>query len=355
MRVLVLTADHPPHTWSGIGTAVASQAEALHRLTDVEVSVLVPEPTDDRWRSPVRPEGFDLVHLHSLALSELALELRRRFALPLVYTAHSLLHLELAGLPQAAVWERVQAAVMRASDHVIFLSPQERAAALARHPELAGRCSVVANGVEPPSRQHRPRPSPDLPIVFAGRFTQAKGITLLAAIVRGLAGTRGYRFVLAGGHGDVAGQAVAAELADRFPAACQVMGWLTRPMVDDLLARARLVLVPSRYEPFGMVALEAMRQGTPVLAAAVGGLPAVVTDESGGRMVGSRDPSAWCASIVELLESPTLHQELSRRGPPYVAHRYDPARLAAGLRDDIYRPLARRRPERTGGSRHARR
>jgi glycosyltransferase involved in cell wall biosynthesis len=147
---------------------------------------------------------------------------------------------------------------------------------------------------------------------------------------------------------------VVAELAARLPGACRVVGWLPRPSVDELLGRARLVLVPSRYEPFGMVALEAMRLGTPVLAAATGGLPAVVTDESGGRIVGSRDPSAWCAAIVQLLESPTLHQELSRRGPPYVAHRYDPARLAAGLRDDIYRPLARRRPARAGSSRYGR-
>jgi glycosyltransferase involved in cell wall biosynthesis len=350
MRPLVLTADYAPLTWSGIGTAVATQARALDRLDGVGVRVLfagddarVPEDAFvhrlSPRRCPVRPAEFDLIHLHSLALAELAFQMRRRFGLPLVYTAHSLLHRELAGHPGAAGWVRVQTAVLRGSDHVVFLSRQERAEALARLPELAGRCSVVPNGLRPPALPAVPRSPHDGPIVFAGRFTRAKGIVLFAEIVRRLAGTDGYRFVLAGGHADVAGQAVATQLRERYPDACQVVGWVRRQAVDALLARARLVLVPSRYEPFGMTALEAMAMGVPVLAAAVGGLPDLVTAESGGQLVDSSDPAVWCRSIVDLLCSPQRYRELSRRGPRHVTRHHDAVRLAARLVDDVYRPL----------------
>jgi glycogen synthase len=371
MRPLILTADYAPRTWSGIGTAVATQTRALDRLDGVRVSVLladrastdaVTETTTEtatdgfvrrltRERCPVRPAEFDLIHLHSLALTELAFEMRQRFALPVVYTAHSLLHHELAGHPQSAAWVQVQAAVLRASDHVVFVSPCERDEAVARMPDLAGRCSVLPNGLQPTATPPTPRSPHEGPIVFAGRFTRVKGITLFAEIVRRLAATRPYRFVLAGGHADVAGQAIATELRERYSGACQVVGWLRRRAVDALFARARLVLVPSQYEPFGMTALEAMDMGVPVLAAKVGGLPHLVTAESGGQLVDSPDPALWCRSIVDLLRSPRRYRELSRRGPRYVARHYDASHLALRLVDDVYRPLlAAAHPARTGGS-----
>ncbi len=174
-------------------------------------------------------------------------------------------------------------------------------------------------------------------MVFAGRFARTKGIDLLAMIVRRLAGR--YRFVLAGGHGDAHGHRITAALAADCGEACRVVGWLDREALDRLFAGAGLVLIPSEYEPFGLVALEAMRAGAPVLAAGVGGLVDAVGPESGGRLVYSRDPRVWCAAIDEILGTPALRRELRRRGPAYVALRHDPVRLARRLVDDVYRPL----------------
>jgi len=353
VRALMLTADYPPRVWSGIGSAVASQAASLVGV-GVDVHVLAPAPVVvgeapaggrgpvvhrlGRGRCPVRPSEFDLVHLHSLALSDLAFEIRRRFRLPVVYTAHSLLDRELEGVPGAEAWQRLQAAVLSQSDHVVFLSSDERAAAVSRAPALAARSSVVPNGVAPPPPA-RPAPEDAGPIVFAGRFTRTKGIALLEAIVRRLAGRR--RFVVAGGHGDAAGHGIVAGLAAAFPEACRVVGWLAREALDELYARAGLVLMPSRYEPFGIVALEAMRLGAPVVAAGVGGLVEACGAGSGGRLVYSRDPDVWCAEIREILETPAVWRALRRRGPAYVARRHDPARLARRLLHQVYRPLGR--------------
>jgi 2-deoxystreptamine N-acetyl-D-glucosaminyltransferase/2-deoxystreptamine glucosyltransferase len=348
VRVLVLTADYPPDTWSGIGAAVATQVGALADRPDVAVRVLVAFPdgraatghrdgvvTPLSWRRcPVRPGEFDVLHLNSLALAELAVRMRRRLGLPLVYTAHSLLHRELAGVPDAAPAVRVQAALLRASDAVVVLSRAEQAAALARHPDLAGRCTVLPNGVPPAAGP--PRPAPDGPVVFAGRFTWTKGIDLVAAAA---AGSPGRDIVLAGGRPDAPGAAVVAEVAARHPRRCRVLDRLPHPAVEGLLRQAAMVVVPSRYEPFGMVALEAMRVGTPVLAAAVGGLPEVVPPGSGGRLVRSATPAAWRAATGDLLDSPGLRAELARRGPGHAARHHDPAALAGRLLDEVYRPL----------------
>jgi 1,4-alpha-glucan branching enzyme len=368
MRTLVLTSDYVPGNWSGIGTAVASQAAALAHL-GVDVEVMVPGShraafsTRDRSgpavrpltprRCPVRPGEFDLVHLHSLPLSGLAFEIRRRFGLPVVYTAHSLLHAELPDTSSGAQeWARLQAAVMRSSDAVIFLSAAERAAAVERDGDLASRSRVLPNGVTSPPSLQPSEPAPPAPIVFAGRFAWSKGIDLVGAIVRRLADSPELRFVLVGGHGDDMGTAVVDDLSTSYQACCRVLGWVDHDRLDALFCEAGLVLVPSRYEPFGMVAVEAMRMGAPVLAADVGGLPEVVTETSGGRLIRSRDPKDWCRAILELMSSPRALAALRCRGPIHVARHYDAAGLASSLLDTVFHPLVPgplRRQNRNGG------
>jgi glycosyltransferase involved in cell wall biosynthesis len=316
----------------------ASRASSVGRLS---VS-----PLSSR-RFPVDPRGFDLVHVHSLALAELALELRRRTALPLVYTAHSLVAEELRwGGADAAVarsWGTVQERLLAASDRVVFLSAAERAAAVRLFPALAERSVVVPNGLSPsdPVSSTVTCPAPaGGPVVFAGRFARSKGIELLGDIVAAVLAEPARfgpaRFVLAGGHGDATGERVLRDLLRRHPAACAAGGWLSRDRVETLLASAALVLVPSLYEPFGLVALEAMRAGAPVLAADVGGLRDVVTQGSGGRLVGSRDPERWATEVHQILASPETRALLRERGPRHVRAHFDSSRIAGRLLGEVY-------------------
>ncbi len=358
-RLLVLTADYPPDPWSGIGVAVERQARSLAEL-GAEVHVLVaagPErpaprasstgrlsvsPLSSR-RFPVDPRAFDVVHVHSLALADLALELRRRTALPLVYTAHSLVAEELRwGGAEASVarsWATVQERLLAASDRVVFLSAAERAAAVRLLPGLAERSVVVPNGLPPsdPVSSTVTCPAPaGGPVVFAGRFARSKGIELLGDVVAAVLAREPARFVLAGGHGDATGERVVRDLLRRHPAACAAPGWLSRDRMEALLAGAALVLVPSLYEPFGLVALEAMRAGAPVLAADVGGLRDVVTRGSGGRLVGSRDPERWATEIHEILASAETRALLRERGPRHVREHFDSSRIAGRLLGEVY-------------------
>lgn len=358
MRVLVLAADYVPGAWSGIGAAVASQTAAVARQ-GVEVDLMLPAarpappaPRTTRLRThalsparfPLPPRVFDVVHLHSLGFSELALQLRSRFGMPLVYTAHASLHAEAPQFSRVSGWGAVQDRVLARSEHVLFPSAAERTAALVRLPALRFRSSVHPNGIARGAPRRAMRASTG-PIVFAGRFTESKGVMVLSEIVDRLGDHPDLRFVLAGGHGDELGGRIVAKLLRRHPDRCRSVGWLAPEALERLFGDASMVLVPSRYEPFGMVALEAMKAGAPVIAASVGGLREVVGPGAGGILVAENSPDAWCAAILRLWHSPGLRDELARRGPIHVAERYEPDVLARSLVEDVYRPLAMRQPD----------
>lgn len=370
--VLVLTADYEPDPWSGIGRAVAQTSRALH-CAGMDVVVLVagrpgsraismppnqaPGPRVlplGRRRFPVDGRRFHAIHLHSLRLAELALELKRRYGLPLLYTVHARVDAE---LDTPSAWLPCQQQVMAVADRLLFPSESERRAAVEAWPSLAPRARVVPHGVavhdgkilgdaglDDAGLDDAPDDGATRqggPVVFAGRFHRSKGLDLLEALVPWLSKRRvrdsreelaRNRVVLAGGHGDPAGRSFARRMA-KLPGV-DLPGWLPRHRLDALFARAALVLMPSRYEPFGMVALEAMRMAAPVVAADVGGLAEVVPRASRLR---SRSAAVWRRRIAHLLDNPASADQLGRQGSRRVAVHFGletaGQRLAAEIHD----------------------
>ena len=88
-------------------------------------------------------------------------------------------------------------------------------------------------------------------------------------------------------------------LVDRI----DLTGWVDPGRVQDSINQATAVLVPSRREAFGLVALEAAQLGRPVIAARVGGLVEVVADGATGMLVPAESPKAWAAAMDALLSS----------------------------------------------------
>jgi D-inositol-3-phosphate glycosyltransferase len=97
-------------------------------------------------------------------------------------------------------------------------------------------------------------------------------------------------------------------------------------------AAAEAVIMPSHYESFGMVALEAMACGTPVVASEVGGLAYLIQDGTTGFHVPDRDPAELAGRIRLLLENAELRQEMSRAAVAY-AQQYAWRRIAGQVRD----------------------
>jgi glycosyltransferase involved in cell wall biosynthesis len=353
MRLMLLTADYPSESWSGLGVAVERQAGALSKL-GAEVHVLYAPPGSHppartassceasgvffhdlrQERFPVNTRGFDWIHLHSLALAELAFELRRRTGIPLAYTAHSVIARELAGVPEAGFWSALQRQVMQSSDAVVFLSESERETALEFAPQVGAHAFVVGNAVPLPVSV--PPVDREGFVMFAGRFAMSKGIPLLVELMPELCHWKNIRCVLAGGHGDSRAERLVLEMSEKLGDRCQLLGWVEPERLESLFGQAAVVLVPSYYEPFGLVALEAMRMGAPVVAARGGGLAETVSPGSGGCLVSSHNAHAWLEQILEIMENPGLRTRLSQQGPGYVAAKFNPTRIAARLMEKVY-------------------
>jgi D-inositol-3-phosphate glycosyltransferase len=132
---------------------------------------------------------------------------------------------------------------------------------------------------------------------------------LVVVIVGGPSGSE------VGAPGRLSGLASALGIADcvRFEAPCP------QPELADWYRAADLVLVPSHSESFGLVALEAQACGTPVVAAAVGGLRTAVRDGYSGVLVEGHDPLVWARVLAGLLASPARLSVLARGAREHAA------------------------------------
>jgi glycogen(starch) synthase len=159
-------------------------------------------------------------------------------------------------------------------------------------------------------------------VVLAGRIEWEKGgdvaVRALPAVRRARPGT----------HLVVAGTGSQRPALEKLARARQVIrsvrfaGHLAEAELTALLGTADVALVPSSYEPFGMVALEAGAAGTPVVAGAAGGLPEVVASGKTGLLVPPRDPEALAAAVVAVLSDPALAGRLVRAAQRDIEARF---------------------------------
>lgn len=170
------------------------------------------------------------------------------------------------------------------------------------------------------------------PVVLAvGRLQRVKGFDLLVRAFAAAAGAglvpEGARLRIGGdGPEEDALRALATELgvADRL----DLPGRLDRRQVAEEMARATVVVVPSRAESFGITVLEAWRAGAPVVATTRGGPPEFVTEGETGLLVDPTDTDALAAALGRLLGDPTLRERLGRAGQALVQDEYTWERVA---------------------------
>lgn len=163
--------------------------------------------------------------------------------------------------------------------------------------------SVIPNALEAPTAGPAPLPWDPPVLLCLGRMVPDKGFdTAVLAFVRVAARYPTARMVLAGdGPARASVEQLVREcgLVDRI----DLTGWVDPGRVQDSINQATAVLVPSRREAFGLVALEAAQLGRPVIAARVGGLVEVVADGATGMLVPPESPEAWAAAMDALLSS----------------------------------------------------
>jgi glycogen(starch) synthase len=285
--------------------------------------------------------AFDLVHSHDWLVADAAERLARGAGVPWVVTVHATEHGRhqgwVADHPQSHI-HAVERAMVHRADRVIACSRSMRldiAKAFALAPK---RVKVIPNAIDP-ADLHAPADlgalraryaAPDERLVLlAGRLVYEKGFQValdaLARVIARIGDAPRVRFLVAGTgthEGELKAQAARLGLL----AHGRFAGWLGDDALHGLYRVSDLCVVPSLYEPFGLVALEAMASGCPCVVANTGGLREVVPRDVGLRV--RRDDPADLARVIErVLTDAALRERLAADGRAHVL-RFDWADVA---------------------------
>jgi D-inositol-3-phosphate glycosyltransferase len=256
------------------------------------------------------------VHSHYWLSGQVGWLARDRWSVPLVHTAHTLAAVKNAALadgdtPEPPLRTVGEQQVVDEADRLIANTEDEAGQLVSLHQADLARIDVAHPGVDldvfRPGDRHAARAVLGLPpdadvVAFVGRIQPLKGPDIL---LRAAAKLPRVHIVVAGGPSG-SGRAAPDGLV-RLADELGITGRVTflPPQSRDDLARlfqaVDLVAVPSYSESFGLVALEAQACGTPVVAAAVGGLPVAVRDGVSGTLVSGHDVDRWAHAIDELL------------------------------------------------------
>ncbi len=198
------------------------------------------------------------------------------------------------------------------------------------------RITVIPHGISVDRSFRRPpRQGGDLTVVFVGRMENRKGtLDLLKATPEVVHEIPEVRFVLIGADrphcpgGRTHEQYIADELPGEVQQRITLAGRLPDDELNRWLKRADLFVAPSLYESFGLVFLEAMRWGTPVIGTTAGGIPEIVEDGESGVLVPPSRPGRLAEAIIKLLRNEECRRRLGEAGRRRVESLFTVDRMA---------------------------
>lgn len=295
----------------------------------------------EAWRL-AREADYGLVHAHYWLSGLVGLTLRERWNVPMIQMFHTLGRLKngAAGSrderePPARLLAEERLVVE--ADRLVAANVAERAQLLRHHGADPARIAVVPCGVDTtlftPGDADAARARlglDDTPaVLYVGRLAPIKGLaTLLDAVALLRADGGRVRLLVVGGDADEPANGHEAELRARAARlalgdAVRFVGPQAQERLPDYYVAAAATVLPSYYESFGMVALEAMACGSPVIATRVGGLPTTVRDGVTGLLVADRDAAALARAIERVLRDQALRRRLGREGVRWASrHRW---------------------------------
>ncbi|MCU1533715.1 MAG: glycosyl transferase family 1 [Glaciihabitans sp.] len=368
MRVDLITREYPPEVYGGAGVHVAELVKALRPDTDVVVRCFgMPREEQDVHSYLVPPElsganpalatlgvdlqiardleGADIVHSHTWYANAAGHVGSLLHGIPHVVTAHSLEPLrpwkaeQLGGGYKLSSW--IESTAFAGAAAIIAVSEGMRRDILRSYPFLdESRVLTVHNGID--LEKWKPLDDadvvrslgidPDRPsVVFVGRITRQKGLPYLLRAAAMLPDD--VQLVLCAGAPDT--PEILAEVREGVAALQRERSgviWIDRllsqPELSAVLTAATTFVCPSVYEPLGIVNLEAMACGAPVVGTATGGIPEVVDDGVTGRLVpieqvqdGTGTPldadrfvNDLAAALIEVVSDPVAARSMGEAG-----------------------------------------
>ncbi len=354
MRVLILSWEYPPLIEGGLARHVRKLSENLV-AQGAEVHVLTrgleESPAEQDVRGVVVHHEFDVVHGHDWLVAVAGDHLAKRFRCPLVVTIHATEYGRHQGWvdkhPQSHI-HGVERWMANRADRVITCSAYMREHVADIYGLEDDGITVIPNGIDPTDlvpvadldRLRREFADPDERLVLlVGRLVYEKGFQLALEALPGLVERVGnVRFIVAGsGTHEQELRSQARDLG--LDARGVFLGWIGDDVLHSLYRISDLCVVPSIYEPFGLVALEAMASGCPCLVADTGGLREVVPNEGVGLRFRSRDPDSLAQMAERVLTDAALRERLVAEASEHVLT-FDWSDVAARAAE-VYRDLAR--------------
>jgi len=397
LRVGLFSREYPPYVYGGAGVHVEYLSRELAKKIEVEVhcwgdqhlesgnlQVCGDQPWDEitngtteKFKGALEAlslnltqvkalRNIDIVHTHTWYVSMAGFLAKKLYKVPFVLTTHSLEPLRAwkaeqlgSGYAMSSWMERT--AILDA-DAVIAVSNDARQDVLRVYPLDPERVHVIYNGIDLKEYQKTKKTSaletygvdPDRPyILFVGRITRQKGVTNLVDAIRYMPPDT--RVVLCAGAPDT--PEIAAEMRQKVedarrdhPHIVWIEKMISKPEVIQLYSHARVFVCPSVYEPFGIINLEAMACGAPVVGSAVGGIKEVVVDGETGYLVPfeqdshgfPRDPEQFARDLARkvsgLLADPEKCRQFGEAGRKRVEEKFSWSAIADQT-IDLYRSL----------------
>jgi glycogen synthase len=375
MRIMFMTNEFPPHIYGGAGVHVEYLSREIAKLEPVEVRSFQDQSIVDgqltvrgtkvdgnQFRgcpapliSPLRAlatclafngQGIaaDIVHCHTWYAHFGGILAKLLYGLPLVITVHSLEPLrpwkreQIGRGYELSSW--VEKTALEMADAVVAVSRSTRDDILRLFAIDEAKTHVIPNGID--TDEYKPVDRPEIParfgidgsrpyVLFVGRMTRQKGMLYLLKAIDHI--DPRMQVVLCAGESDTPElqaelEAMVQDLKLRRSGLVWIPEMLDRQTTIALYSHARVFCCPSIYEPFGIINLEAMACGTPVVGSGVGGIPEVVVDGETGYIVDAKlsdapphdpsDPEGFAGGLAEsinrLAADPALAERMGQAG-----------------------------------------
>ena len=344
--------EHVPHVLHDLGYG--------NRVVHVPAGPEVPLPKDELENyipefvqgiedfAKTKGVRYDLIHTHYWMSGVAGLELKRRWEAPLVHMFHTLGQMKNRVAQSPAEVEgdyrlRGERKILKAADRIIAATPAELAQLQWLYQADTQRIAVIPPGVDlshfypipvDEAKAFIGIPPEDRMVLFVGRIEPLKGLDVLIEAMgrfcqHSQVEQKQLDLVIIGGEPDVSQQVMTAEMSrlqdmrEKYGIKDMVtfLGKRAQDTLPYYYSAAETVVVPSHYESFGMVALEAMACGTPVVASQVGGLAFLVQDGVTGYSVPVGDPEALCCRLMSLLSDAELRTKMGHQAAQF-ARRY---------------------------------